>query len=190
MLWGVGSGFGSGSASVCSSRHQAVTNLPPAKQTLVEYCKCSSECAENLPEMSGKRFSIHIPGVVIIFKTVVLDRVKDFLPKIEAANRQLEEDIKRSGKAENQIDIDLVSSEKDVEDMDELSEKSSLPGNEQKKQPDIKLEFALGDFDNTPIAALEESESKCATNTEWVELKDDESDTETVHEIRVLKTQP
>mmetsp|Transcript_11578 Transcript_11578/g.17607 ORF Transcript_11578/g.17607 Transcript_11578/m.17607 type:complete len:101 (-) Transcript_11578:86-388(-) len=81
----------------------------------------------------------------------VLDRVKQFLPVIEQANRELEENVKKAGPECVVIDSGILNTtEVNNEESDEEETENS------EENPVVKVEFALGDFDDTPIAQAEE----------------------------------
>lgn len=82
-----------------------------------------------------------------------------FLPQIEEANKQLEEEIKRTGKSSKQIDVDLAV-EGSADAAPSLADESEGKDNDQT----VKLEFALGDFDDTLIAAIEDEKESAAVN--------------------------
>lgn len=107
----------------------------------------------------------------------VLDRVKMFLPVIAKANEELQATIQAQGLESVRIDSQIVASEDQDEDDDEKEDQlaankegtndSSLLGIESKSSSKksleeeneeprvVQLEFALGDFDGTPIAIAE-----------------------------------
>lgn len=114
----------------------------------------------------------------------VLDRVKLFLPQIQKANLELEEKIKVEGAKSVQIDAGMMENEAEealvevvadsndcdiqeeveVEEDEEDSDKDAPEAggatvfgfeNDVKKSQ-ICLEFALGDFDGTPLAMIDE----------------------------------
>lgn len=82
--------------------------------------------------------------------------MKLFLPQIEEANKQLEEEIRRSGKNDRQIDTDLLT--EGTEDKGSAEDTGSKDGRTDDADTTVKIEFALGDFDDTPIAAIEDAQ--------------------------------
>jgi hypothetical protein len=100
----------------------------------------------------------------------VLDRVKMFLPVIAAANDELQQKILNEGPQSVQIDSHLhqpeppVSSEDkmdtvedpEIEDISDNDEIVADNNSEQKIEKVVELNFALGDFDQSNIALLEE----------------------------------
>jgi hypothetical protein len=122
----------------------------------------------------------------------VLDRVKAFLPQIEEANRQLDEEIKTSGTCSKQIDADLLGENDGTVDSEGAVDGTAAPsstqdgeGQQEGDNETVKIEFALGDFDDTPIAAMEEAAKEEAAGVAGKgEADDDEDDLD----IQVLKT--
>ncbi len=113
----------------------------------------------------------------------VLDRVKAFLPRIEAANNELAERIEREGAQSVRIDGDIsdpavqadtdnkekkkvlieeVSSDNplDVNDDNDNEVISDSEDNGDEGKKIINFEFALGNFDNTIIAQMEDEKEK------------------------------
>mmetsp|Transcript_33676 Transcript_33676/g.34300 ORF Transcript_33676/g.34300 Transcript_33676/m.34300 type:complete len:125 (-) Transcript_33676:27-401(-) len=109
----------------------------------------------------------------------LLERVKNFLPKIEKANIELENAIK-SGTVNNiRVDENLVAyensndvgdcadSESDSDRESEGIEKVALKSECEKNNsshtesiPNVQLVFALGDFDNTVIALADSQQQE------------------------------
>ena len=83
---------------------------------------------------------------------LLLDRVKNFLPIIAKANKELEEKMKKNEQIP-QIDTDLV--ETDPTDASTTEDKENVD-DYTAKGPIIQLDFAVGDFDGSTIARLEE----------------------------------
>lgn len=84
------------------------------------------------------------------------------MPQIEEANKKLEEEIKVTGKNDKQIDVDLLVQE---EGGDSAAATAST-NEDQADDKTVKIEFALGDFDNTPIAAMEDSKREVGSGDE------------------------
>ncbi len=112
----------------------------------------------------------------------LLDRVKAFLPAIKQANLELEEKQAREGAQSVVIDgsiyeIDGRSEEKEDEGS-EVEEVEEEEGKEKDKR-EVCLEFALGNFDDTPIALLEaklEEEDKKSKEEEDEALEENTED--------------
>ena len=85
------------------------------------------------------------------------------MPQIEEANKQLEEEIKATGKNDKQIDVDLLVQD-GSEDAAAATTSPTAEGTKDDKT--VKIEFALGDFDNTPIAAMEDSKKEAGSENE------------------------
>ena len=102
----------------------------------------------------------------------VLDRVKMFLPQIEKANKELEEQVKSEGANSVQIDAHLGQTESGAQEggagaagVEEIGEDTVFKGlsaavaeaetTAEGTEREVQLEFALGDFDETPIAKME-----------------------------------
>ena len=109
----------------------------------------------------------------------VLDRVKAFLPRIEAANNELAERIEREGAQSVRIDgdisdpavqVDTDNKEKKKVLIEEVSTDNPLDMNDdndnevisdsEEGKKIINFEFALGNFDNTIIAQMEDEKEK------------------------------
>lgn len=113
----------------------------------------------------------------------VLDRVKRFLPLIEKSNRELAAKIISDGQDSIQIDKGIAEAPtglrdggdeageddetcahdvvvKESEEVEEVSRGDARNASILQSQPLIQLEFALGDFDETPLANLEEESAK------------------------------
>ena len=115
----------------------------------------------------------------------VLDRVKAFLPQIEAANNELAAKIHREGAQSVCIDGDIcnptipVDSDKTKKKplIEEVTKDSSRNSNEDSNKGEeelvsddedtgrdekkiINLEFALGDFDSTILAQMEDEKER------------------------------
>lgn len=136
-------------------------------------------------------FSLTRPRLTIscVHVSTVLDRVKAFLPQIEEANKKLEEEIKTSGKCSKQIDADLLAGAEDTGtqgiaitgDGATAAATSSIS----EEGETVKLEFALGDFDNTAIAAMESAKDDSNGQEEGDSEHDDDDDDVN---LQVLKT--
>ncbi len=119
----------------------------------------------------------------------LLDRVKMFLPQIERANKDLEAKIREEGESSVQIDANMGESAKktsdegneEVEKEEEHTNSVFLAPSSQTVESaadsgstaqnrEVQLEFALGDFDETPIAKME------AAKEEKANAEDDEED--------------
>lgn len=115
----------------------------------------------------------------------VLDRVKMFLPQIHDANLKLEEDIIKSGSNESvRIDADIIVSNTDCEDDKQKDAKAVDTVNEKEGEAEgdsdgddndfldisekdiIKLEFMLGNFDNSVIAQMEDLKDDADNNSD------------------------
>ena len=116
----------------------------------------------------------------------VLDRVKAFLPRIEAANNELVERINREGAQSVRIDGDICDPALPSDDAKKTKKKALIEEintdipqdtNDSNNNDDeevisdnedvtadgkkiINLEFALGNFDNTIIAQMEDEKEK------------------------------
>lgn len=113
----------------------------------------------------------------------MLDRVKAFLPRIEAANNELAERIEREGVQSVRIDGDICDPAVQVDSVkkgkkkvliQEVTDDISLDGNDdnveevisdsedngEEEKKIINFEFALGNFDNTIIAQMEDEKEK------------------------------
>jgi len=102
----------------------------------------------------------------------VLERVKRFLPELARANLELAETIKTQGVQAVQIDQHLTAVDSggdavgddnvlntDAEDAKAEGDKNGAMEpcfSRDSDDPIVKLEFAIGDFDNTLIARAEE----------------------------------
>ena len=137
----------------------------------------------------------------------VLDRVKMFLPQIAQANVELEKKMAGEGLQSVVIDKDIVAEDSSEDEEEEevsileyegvviLSEgmiNSYLFQNDNEKKaesgaesgPTIKLNFALGDFDQHPIALAEEDkDEKIDDNQLESSDSDDDIDTKKNHKV-------
>jgi hypothetical protein len=87
-----------------------------------------------------------------------------FLPEIEKANKELESAIQSQGAASVVIDTTLFESTVvgDHEDMqeDEIKDFLEVPEEDSPAVPVVNIDFALGDFDGTPIAIAEDAKNE------------------------------
>ena len=97
----------------------------------------------------------------------ILDRVKTFLPVIAKANADLEEKLKNHEDIP-QIDSSMLKARYDA-DIPELDGDSSVDEDDSESSdedfdseagPVIQLDFALGNFDSTVIAQLEDEKEQ------------------------------
>lgn len=92
----------------------------------------------------------------------VLDRVKKFLPEIAQANAILSEKISKEGQQAVQIDAALNQCQPDAMDASETSPKiDNIDEHDQQEEPGqvVELTFAVGDFDQSLVAQLEEQQA-------------------------------
>lgn len=104
----------------------------------------------------------------------LLSRVQAFLPQMEKANKELEEKIEKEGADSVRIDKTLdpsdpavpqkkskkslireVGATDEVSEDDEEGDEEEVGTREGGADRHVQLEFALGDFDDTPIAQAE-----------------------------------
>lgn len=120
-----------------------------------------------------------------IANSSVLDRVKMFLPLIEKANNDLADTVSKQGQQSVAIDNDMLASSSDedadagedsdddesIDDQDNDKDVGAAKGltlgsetsmgaktsTKKKKNGMIQIDFALGDFTDTPLANLEQA---------------------------------
>lgn len=113
-----------------------------------------------------------------------------FLPVIHKANLELEEEIKKQGAASVQIDRKMISgtesgdnNEGQASMEDEGDEEDSSGTVKDSQQRTIQLEFALGDFDETPLAKAEDQMAKMTEKTKHQIVVDSEEESDDEEEV-------